>query len=222
MTKKIEEKTEKNIFFIDTQPTNINNVPKKNPINNIIKNKEEKKLKPSLIQDLEEKFEKRKSDDLGTIYESFTDQQIKVNCNLKCKKIENICPKVKSLIKLKDNNFLLYNKCEIFLYDSFLDNQLAYKYFENTISCISESKCDDENISIIISFKEENSFKLILGKYNDEIIFEIKELKINKLKIKISSANIFYEILKNKYLISSKEGTFFYDDDLGVNKYERL
>lgn len=214
MTKKIEVNKDKNIFSIETQPTHINNIPKKIPI---IKNKEEKKLKLPLIQDLEEKFEKRKSEDLETSSESFIDQQIEVNCDLNCKKIENICPEAKSLIKLKDNNFLLYNKCEIFLYDSFLDNRMAYKDFKNTISCISESKSDDKDISIIVSLKEENPFKLRLVKHNDKIIFDKKELKI-----KISSANIFFEIVKNKYLISNKEGTFFYDDDLGVNKYEKL
>ena len=213
MTKKIEVNKDKNIFSIET-PTHFDNIPKTVPI---IKNKEEEEKKLPLIQDLEEKFEKIKSDDLGTSYESFIEQQIKVNCNLNCKKIENICPEAKSLIKLKDNNFLLYNKCEIFLYDSFLDNRLAYKDFENTISCISESKSDDKDISIIVSLKEKNPFKLRLVKHNDNIFFDKKELIINK-----SSANIFFEIIKNKYLISNKEGTFFHDDDLGVNKYEKL
>ena len=207
----VKNKEEKNIANNE-----VKNKEETNIANNEVKNKEEKKLK-SLIEDLEEKFEERKSDDFGTSYDSFIDQQMKVNYILNCKKIENICPEAKSFIKLKDNNFLLYNKCEIFIYDSFLDNLLAHEDFKSTISCISESKSDDKDILIIVSLKEENPFKLELRKHKDTIIVVRKKLKINKF-----SANIFLEIEKNKYLISNKEGTFFCDDGLGVIKYEIL
>ena len=93
------------------------------------------------------------------------------------------------------------------IYDSFLKKQLISRTF-STILYISESKADITNISLIVSWKGGEIYTLPIDKDRP------KKLEIfRKNNIKYSEdINLIIEIVK--YLFSSNEGTFFYDNYL--------
>lgn len=164
-----------------------------------------------LIRLLSELFELRNS--LFPInYLSRLDQEINDNYYLDFK--ENIQISFKSIKKLINNSFLLYDEKKIMIYNSFLNNQLFSHTFPNAISYISELKADNKNISLIVSLKGGNIYALSIDKKR---FTKLEIFRENNIKY-TEDINLIIEIVKNKYIFSSNEGTFFYDNNL----FERL
>lgn len=171
-----------------------------------------------LIRLLSELFELRNSP-FPINYLSRLDQEINDNYYLYFK--ENIQISFKSIKKLNNNSFLLCDEKKIMIYDSFLNGQLFSRTFPNAISYISESKAEIENKSLIVSLKRGEIYILSIDK---NILKKFEKLEIfreNNKKYK-EDINLIIEIVKNKYIFSSNEGTFFYDNNLNERIAEKV
>lgn len=198
---------EKIDVFLSTEDGSIQNPQKQ------FKNKS--KDNSLLILLLLELFELRNSD-FPINHLSRLNQEINDNYYLDFK--ENIQISFKSIKKLINNSFLLYDEKKIMIYDSFLKNQLFSHTFPKVISYISESKAEIKNKSLIVTLKG-----------GDNYILSIDKKRLTKLEIFIENnikytedINLIIEIVKNKYIFSSNEGTFFYDNNLNKRHLEKV
>ena len=177
--------------------------------------KNKSKDNPLLILFLLELFELRNSY-FPINHLSRLDQEINDNYYLDFK--EEIRISFKSIKKLINNNFLLYDEKKIILYDSFLKNQLFSHTFPSPIFYISESKDEIKNKSIIVSLKEGDIYTLSI---DEKRIKKLEIFRENNIEY-TEDINLIIEIVKNKYIFSSNEGTFFYDNNLNERHTEKL
>ena len=110
----------------------------------------------------------------------------------------------KSIKKLNDN-FILYDEKQIFLFDSFLKDELASIKFKEAIVYVSELKSEVEKKHIIVSLKGGTVLKLKIS-----INKGIKQLIIEKSKQYAYDINLIIDIKQDKYIFSNNKGTFFY------------
>lgn len=108
-------------------------------------------------------------------------------------------------IKKLNDNFILYDEKQIFLFDSFLKDELSSIKFKEAIVNVSELKSEVEKKHIIVSLKGG-----IVHKLKISINKEIKQLIIEKSKKYAYDINLIIEIKQDKYVFSNIEGTFFY------------
>ena len=162
---------------------------------------------------------------------TFSQQKKKENFKTDDRKIYLIKKEKVRFDRLKDSKmieplsgvgFALCCEKKLIIKDSNFEKELRSRTFDSPISCISKltfKNCNGEesNKFILVSLEDGQSFELELTEFNSE-----KYDKPSKLEANIKSAKFFFEIKINKYIISNIEGTFYYKNDPGNIKLEKI